>query len=77
MSLKEICNQNATKAKAVRDNAYKILTNKYIEQDPCKPIIASMKEQGIDKYKNANIQAVAVEFSCCSTKGQFKADDSQ
>ena len=38
MSVKEIDNQNATKANAARDN------NKYIEHDPSKPI-KGMREQ--------------------------------
>ena len=58
MSVKETDNQNA-----IRDNAYKIHTNKYIEDDPSKPLTTSMREKGTDKYENAHIQAVAIEFS--------------
>ena len=63
MSVKEIDNQNATKANSTRYNAYKIHTNKYIEHDQSKPITTSMKEKGTHKYENACIQAGAIEFS--------------
>ena len=63
MSMKEIDNQNTTKATATRDNEYKIHTNNYIEHDPSKPITISMSEKGIDKYQNAHIQAAVIEFS--------------
>ena len=59
MNLKEINNQNATKANVTRANAYKIYTNKYIKHHPSKPIAISMRT---DKYKNAHIQTVAKEF---------------
>ena len=62
MSVKEVNNQNATNANATRDNAYYIHTTKYIERDPNKPITTSMKERGTHMYKNAQIQAVAIEF---------------
>ena len=57
MSVKETDNQNA-----IRDNAYKIHTSKYIEHDPSKPLITSIREKGTDKYENAHIQAVAIKF---------------
>ena len=37
--------------------------HKYIEHDPSKPITTSKREKRIDKYENAHIQAVAIEFS--------------
>ena len=43
------------KAKATKDNAYKIHTNKYIEHDPSEPIITSMREKGTDRFENAHI----------------------
>ena len=61
MSMKETDNQNATKANATRDNAYKLHTNKCIEQDPNKRITTSMREKGMDNYENA--QAVEIEFA--------------
>ena len=63
MSLKDIGNQNAIKAMATRDIAYKMHTNKHIEHDPSKPITTSIGEKGTDKYKNVVIEAVAIEFS--------------
>ena len=41
----------------------KIHTNKYIEHDPNKPILTSMREKRTDKFENAHIQTVAIEFS--------------
>ena len=41
----------------------KIHTNKYIEHDLSKPITRSIRKKGTDKYENAHIQAVAIEFS--------------
>ena len=53
MSVKEIENASATQ----------IHTNKYIEHVPNKTTITSIREKGTDKYKNAHMQAVAIEFS--------------
>ena len=39
-------NENGTKANATRDNSYKIHTNKYITDDPSKPITTSMRKKG-------------------------------
>ena len=57
MSMKEIDNENATKAKAIRDNVYTIdtiekLTNTYIEHEPSKPTTTNLREKEIDKYAN-------------------------
>ena len=62
MSVKEIDNQNATKANATRGNAYEIYTNKHIKHDPSEPITISIREKATDRYKNAHIQPVAIEF---------------
>ena len=51
------------KANATIDNAYEIYTNKYIEHDPSKQITTSIREKGINKYENAHIKVVAIEFS--------------
>ena len=75
--MKEIDDENATKANAIRGNAYtkhttQICTNKYIEHVPSKRTITSMREKGIDKYANAQTimcakctsnNIVAIEFS--------------
>ena len=50
--MKEIDNENSTKAKATKDNVYVIHTNKQIGHDPSKPTTTSMKEKGIVKYAN-------------------------
>ena len=59
-------------AKATRTNimsvkeigyAHKIHNNKYIDYDPNKPIITSMREKDTSKYVNAHIQSVAIKFS--------------
>ena len=62
-SVKETDNHNATKANATRDNAYKIHSNKYIKHDPNKLITTRKRGKWTDKYKNALIQALAIEFS--------------
>ena len=49
--MKEIDNENATKAKATRDIVYTIYTNKYIEHDQRKPTT------------KLHILQVAIEFS--------------
>ena len=58
--MKEIDNQNATKANGTRDNAYKIRTNKYIENEPSEPMTISMREkrdrQSPQEGENANFQ---------------------
>ena len=61
--MKQIDNQNITNANATTDNAYKINTNKCIEHNPSKPKATSMREKGTNKYENAHIQAVTIEFS--------------
>ena len=63
MNVKETENQDATKANATRDNAYKLHTTKYIEHDPNKTITTSMREKGMDNYEKAHIQPVAIEFA--------------
>ena len=63
--------QNATKVNAIRDNTYKIHTNKYIEHDSSKPITTSLREKGIDKYENAHIQAVTIKFARSREREHF------
>ena len=46
-----------------KSNVNKIHTNKYIEHEPSKPITTKMREKGEDKYENAHIQAITIEFS--------------
>ena len=58
--MKEIDNENATKANVTRNSVYTIHTtqlhnNKYIEHDPSKPTTTSMRKIGIDKYANVQI----------------------
>ena len=43
--MKEIDNENATKANTTIDNVYKIHTDNNIEHDPSKPITTSMREK--------------------------------
>ena len=58
MSIKEIEKANTTKAHATRVSVYTI--HKYIEQLSSKPTTTSIMD---DKYENAHIQDVAIEFS--------------
>ena len=58
--MKELDNENATKANAIRDNVY--TRHKYIEHDPSRLTTTSMMEKWIDKFANAQ-QVVAIEFS--------------
>ena len=51
MCVKEIDNENATKAKAPRGNVYTIHTTQI--HPTLKPITTSMRKKGIDKYANA------------------------
>ena len=37
--------------------------NKYIEHDPSKLIITSIREKGTDKYKKAHMLVIATELS--------------
>ena len=41
--------QNATNANAIRDNTYKIHTNKHIAHNPSKLLKTSVMEKGTDK----------------------------
>ena len=50
--MKEIYNENATKANITRDNVYTNTRHNYIEHDPSKPITTKTKKKGIDKYAN-------------------------
>ena len=43
-------------------NMKKIHTNKYIKHDPSESLTTSMREKRINKYENAHVQAVAIEF---------------
>ena len=62
VNVKETYNQNSTKANATKDNAHKIHTNKYIKHYTSKLMTTSMREKTTDKYKNAYIQAITIEY---------------
>ena len=56
--MKELYNENSTKAKATRGNVYTVNTtqkhtNKYIKHDPSKSTTTSTREKEIDKSANA------------------------
>ena len=55
MSMKETDNTNTTKENTTSDSVYTIHLNKYIEY--------ISNKSTTDKYENAHIQAVAIEFS--------------
>ena len=46
MSVKEMDNQNATKASATKDNVCKIHPNKYIVHNSSKPITTNKRKKG-------------------------------
>ena len=66
--MKEIDNENATRANATRHNLYiihktQIHTNKYIEHNPSKLTTTSMREKGQASMRIHKQQVVAIVFS--------------
>ena len=53
MSMNEIDNENATKAKATRDDVYTVHSDEHIEHNPSKPPTAGVAERMTDNYANA------------------------
>ena len=69
MRMREIDNENATKAYATRGDVYTIHTNKYTEHVPSKPTTTSMREKGINKYTKAQT-AMCSEFTSNNSSGE-------